>query len=110
LKEGGHSVGESVFTVYFCFLAAAFLFRASSFSLTLIDLSSASASRGFQSLFLTVLVKRSVSAGSFSKASVKRFSASSSVHTSSRASSGQNSTHFGSPSQRSQVTAMPVSG
>jgi hypothetical protein len=31
------------------------------------------------------------------------------VHTSSKASSGQNSTHFGSPSQRSQATAMPVS-
>lgn len=94
---------------YFCFLALAFLFKASSFSLTLIDLSSASASSGFQSLFLTVLVKRSVTAGSFSKASVKRFSASSSVHTSSKASSGQNSTHFGSPAQRSQATAMPVS-
>ena len=110
MKEVGHSVGESAFAVYFCFLAAAFLFRASSFSLTLIDLSSASASRGFQSLFLTVLVKRSVSSGSFSKASVKRVSASSSVHTRSSASSGQNSMHFGSPSQRSQATAMPVSG
>ena len=103
-------ISGNVFAVYFCFFAAAFLFRASSFSLTLIDLSSASASRGFQSLFLTVLVRRSVSSGSFSKASVKRFSASSSVHTSSRASSGQNSMHFGSPSQRSQVRAMPVSG
>jgi len=91
-------------------LAFAFLFRASSFSLTLIDLSSASASRGFQSLFLTVLVKRSVSSGSFSRASLKRFSASSSVHTSSRASSGQNSMHFGSPPHKSQVTAIPVSG
>jgi len=98
-----------IFEVYFCFLAFAFLFKASSFSLTLIDLSSASASRGFQSLFLTILVKRSVSAGSLSKASLKRFSASSSVHTRSKASSGQNSTHFGSPSQRSQATAMPVS-
>jgi hypothetical protein len=91
-------------------LALAFLFRASSFSLTLIDLSSASASRGFQSLFLTVVVKRSVSSGSFSNALLKRFSASSSVHTRSKASSGQNSMHFGSPSQRSQATAMPVSG
>jgi hypothetical protein len=91
-------------------LAVAFLFRASSFSLTFIDLSSASARSGFQSLFLTVFVKRSVSSGSFSRASLKRFSASSSVHTSSRASSGQNSTHFGSPLQRSQVTALPVSG
>jgi hypothetical protein len=89
-------------------LAFAFLFKASSFSLTLIDRSSASAKRGFQSLFFTVLVKRSVSAGSFSRASLKRFSVSSSVHTSSKASSGQNSTHFGSPSQRSQATAMPV--
>ena len=95
---------------YFCFFASAFLFKASSFSLTLTDLSSASASRGFQSLFLTVLVKRSVSAGSFSKASQKRFSASSSVHIRSKASSGQNSTHFGSPLQRSQAIANPVSG
>ncbi len=90
-------------------MAIAFLFKASSFSLTRIDLSSASASRGFQSLFLTMLVRRSVSAGSLSKASLKRFSASSSVHTRSKASSGQNSTHFGSPSQRSHATAMPVS-
>jgi len=90
-------------------LALAFLFKASSFSLTLIDLSSASASKGFQSLFLTMLVKRSVAAGSFSRASLNLFSASSSVHTRSKASSGQNSTHFGSPSQRSQATAMPVS-
>ena len=95
--------------VYFCFLAFAFLFRASSFSLTFMDLSSASTSRGFQSLFLTMFVRRSVSSGSFSRASLKRFSASSSVHTRSRASSGQNSTHFGSPSQRSHATAMPVS-
>jgi len=94
---------------YFCFLAFAFLFRSSSFSLTLIDRSSASASSGFQSLFLTMLVMRSVSAGSFSRASLNRFSASSSVHTSSKASSGQDSTHFGSPLQRSQVTAIPVS-
>ena len=75
----------------------------------LIDLSSASASKGFQSLFLTVSVNRSISAGSFSKAPVNLFSASSSVHMMSRASSGQNSTHFGSPSQRSQATALPVS-
>jgi hypothetical protein len=85
------------------------LFKASSFSLTLMDLSSASASSGFQSLFLTMLVRRSVSAGSFSRALLKRFSASSSVHTKSKASSGQNSTHFGSPSQRSHATATPVS-
>ena len=98
-----------MFAVYFCFLEAAFLLKASSFSLTLIDLSSASASSGFQSLFLTVLVKLSHSAGSFSNASLKRFSASSSVHTSSKASSGQNSTHFGSPPQRSHISAMPVS-
>ena len=90
-------------------MLVAFLLKASSFSLTLIDLSSASASSGFQSLFLTVLVKVSISAGSFSRALLNRPSASSSVHTSSKASSGQNSTHFGSPSQRSQATAMPVS-
>jgi hypothetical protein len=77
---------------------------------TLIALSSASASRGFQSLFLTVVVKRSVSAGSFSIAWLNLSSASSSVDTSSKASSGQNSTHFGSPSQRSQAMAKPVSG
>ena len=86
------------------------MFRASSFSVTFIDLFSASASRGFQSFFLTVLVKRSVSVGSFSRASLNLFSAASSVGTSSRASSGQNSTHLGSPSQRSQAMAMPVSG
>ena len=90
-------------------MALAFLFKASSFSLTLIDLSSASASRGFQSLSLTILVKRSVSAESLSSASLNLFSAPSSVHTSSKASSGQDSTHFGSPLQRSQVTAIPVS-
>ena len=78
--------------------------------MTFIDLFSASASSGFQSLFLTVLVKRSVSAGSFSIASLNLFSASSSVLTVSRASSGQNSTHLGSPSQRSQAMAMPLSG
>jgi hypothetical protein len=94
---------------YFCFLSFAFLLKASSFSLTLIDLSSASARRGFQSLFLTVFVRFSISAGSFSKASLKRVSASSSVHTSSKASSGQNSTHFASPPQRSQAAATPVS-
>ena len=91
-------------------MAFTFLFNASSFSLTLTDLSSASASSGFQSLLFTVLVKRSISVGSFSRASLKRFSASSSVHTSSNASSGQDSTHFGSPLQRSHATAMPVSG
>ena len=94
---------------YFCFLAVAFLFRASSFSVTFIDLFSASAKRGFQSLFLTVVVKRSVSEVSFSKALLNLFSASSSVDISSRASSGQNSTHLGSPSQRSQAMALPVS-
>jgi len=90
-------------------LAFDFLFKSSSFSLTLIDRSSASASSGFQSLFFTMVVKRSVASGSFSRASLNRFSASSSVDTRSRASSGQDSTHFGSPSQRSQVTAIPVS-
>jgi len=91
-------------------LALAFLFNSSSFSVTFIDLSSASASSGFQSLFLTVLVKRSISVGSFSKAPLNRSSASVSVDTISRASSGQNSTHLGSPSQKSQAMAMPVSG
>ena len=41
---------------------------------------------------------------------LKRCSASSSVHTSSMASSGHASMHFGSPLQRSHAMAMPVSG
>jgi len=85
------------------------LFSASSFSVTFMALSSASANRGFHSFFLTAFVKRSVSAGSFSRASLNLLSAASSVETRSRASSGQNSMHFGSPSQRSQAMALPVS-
>ena len=85
------------------------MFSASSFSVTFMALFSASASRGFHSFFLTVFVKRSVSVGSFSRASLNLFSAASSVETRSRASSGQNSMHLGSPSQRSQAMALPVS-
>ncbi len=70
---------------------------------------SASASTGFQSLFLTMLAMRSVSCGRLLMVSLTRFSASSSVATSSNASSGQNSTHWGSPLQRSQATAKPES-
>jgi hypothetical protein len=76
---------------------------------TFMALFSASARSGFHSFFLTVFVRRSVSVGSFSKASLNLFSAASSVETRSRASSGQNSTHSGSPSQRSQAMALPVS-
>jgi hypothetical protein len=70
---------------------------------------SASASKEFHSLFLAMFAKRSVSAGSFSKVALNFLSASSSLETSSKASSGQNSTHCGSPLQRSQATALPVS-
>lgn len=85
------------------------MFSASSFSVTFMALFSASSKRGFHSFFLTVFVKRSVSAGSFSKVSLNLLSAASSVQTRSSASSGQNSMHFGSPSQRSQAMALPVS-
>lgn len=100
---------RSVNYSYFCFLALPFLLRASSFSETFSDRFSASAKIGFQSLFLTIVVMRSVASGNFATVSLMRFSASSSVATSSKASSGQNSTHCGSPSHRSQVTAKPVS-
>ena len=95
---------------YYFFFSRAFLFRASNFSVTFSARFSASASMGFQSLFFTASVRRSVSAGSLSMASVKRFSAASSLVTMSRASSGHASMHFGSPPQRSQATAIPVSG
>jgi len=101
---------------YFCFCATAFLFSASSFSVTFSDRFSAMASSGFQSLFLTVIVNCSVSAGSFSSALLKRFSAASSLSTSSSASSGHASIHWGSRwslgsfgVQRSQAMAFPVS-
>src|SRR3989304_5624295 len=70
---------------------------------------SASASRGFHSFFLTMFVKRSVSAGSFSKASLNLFSAASSVETSSMAFSGQAFTHWAS-SQNLQARAKLNSG
>ena len=70
---------------------------------------SAAASSGFQSLFLTVVVSSSVFAGSWSSASLKRFSAASSESTRSSASSGHASLHFGSPWQRSHAIALPVS-
>lgn len=93
---------------YFCFLAIAFLFKASSFSVIFSDRFSAAAKRGFQSLFLTAVVNCSVCAGSFFSASLKRFSAASSESTISKASSGHASTHFGSPSQRLHAMAFPV--
>jgi len=71
---------------------------------------SASSSMGFQSFFFTASIMRSVSAGSLSIASLKRFSAASSLVTISSASSGHDSMHFGSPLQKSQATAIPVSG
>jgi len=86
------------------------LFIASSFSAVFLALFSASASMLVQSLFLTMLVSLSVSAGNFSRAALHFFSVASSSDTSSNASSGQNSMHFGSPSQRSQVIAMRLSG
>jgi len=49
--------------LYSCFFSHAFLFKASSFSVTFKARFSASASSGFQSLFLTACVSRSVSAG-----------------------------------------------
>jgi len=96
---------------FLCFLIVSFLLRASSFSATFVDRFSASAKIGFQSLLLTVLLMRSVSSGSFAMVSLILFSAASSVSTSSRASSGQNSTHCGCcPLQRSHAVAKPVSG
>lgn len=88
----------------------AFLFSASSFSVTFRARFSASSSNGFHSFFFTASVSRSVSVGSLSIASVKRFSAASSFETISSASSGHASMHFGSPLQKSQATAIPVSG
>ena len=70
---------------------------------------SATANKGFQSLFLTVIVSWSHWAGSFSSAPLKSFSAASSESTISSASSGQASLHFGSPWQRSHAMAFPVS-
>ncbi len=77
--------------------------------MTFSDRFSASARTGFQSLFLTMLLTRSVSSGSFARVSLMRFSAASSVVKRSSASSGQNSMHCGSPLQRSHATAKPVS-
>ena len=70
---------------------------------------SAAARRGFQSLFLTIIVNCSVAAGSLSSASLNSFSAASSESTISSASSGHASLHLGSPWQRSHAMALPVS-
>ena len=92
-----------------CFFANARWFSASSFSATRSERCSAVAIRGFQSFFLTITVNWSACAGSFSRASLKRLSAASSDSTISRASSGQVFMHCGSPSQRLQAMALPVS-
>ena len=94
----------------YCFFARAFLFKASSFSVTFKARFSASASMGFQSFFFTASIMRSVSDGSLSMASVNRFSAASSLVTISRASSGHVSMHLGSPLQKSHAITIPVSG
>ena len=78
-------------------------------SLIFSDLFSAITKSGFQSLFLTSVHNFSDCAGRFARASLKRLSAASSDSTLSKASSGQASTHFGSPQQRSHAMAMPVS-
>ena len=80
-----------------------------SFSVIFSDRFSAVARSGFQSLLLTAAVNFSVCADRFANASLKRFSASSSESTISKASSGHDSTHFGSPSQRLHAMAFPVS-
>jgi len=66
------------------------------------------ASSGCHSLFLICVVSFSVIAGRFSSASLKRLSATSSEWTISNASSGQISTHLGSPSHRLHAIAFPV--
>ena len=60
--------------------------------------------------FLTRLLSLSISEGIFSSAAVHVFSAVPSSDTSCRASSGQESMHFGSPPHRSQAMAMRFSG
>ncbi len=86
------------------------MFRASSFSFVFMARFSACSRRGLKSFFFTASVRRSVSAGSLSIASEKRFSVASSVVTMSSASSGQASLHLGSPPQKSQAMTTPVSG
>lgn len=94
---------------YFCFLAATRLLIASILSAMRSERSSAVAKSGFQSFFLTVAVNCSVCAGRLDRASLKRLSAASSEVTVSSASSGHAWMHLGSPSQRLQAMALPVS-
>jgi len=85
------------------------LFKASSFSVIIVDLFSAIAKKGFQSLSLMLVVIFSICCDSVVRASLKRFSASSSDSTIANASSGQDCRHFGSPWHRSHAIAFPVS-
>lgn len=82
---------------------------ASIFSAMRSERCSADAISGFQSFFLTVAVNWSVCAGSFSRASLKCLSASSSDSTMSSASSGHAWMHLGSPSHRLHAMALPDS-
>jgi hypothetical protein len=94
---------------FFYFFNFAFLFKASSFSVIIVERFSARARNGFQSLFLMLVVIFSICWDRTVNASLKRFSASWSEDTIANASSGQDETHFGSPLQRSHAIAFPVS-
>ena len=82
----------------------------SSFSVVFLALFSASDIMLVHCLFFTASVIFSACDGIFSSAAFHFFSTVSSSETSSRASSGQDSMHLGSPSQRSQAMATRVSG
>jgi len=86
------------------------LLISSSFSLVFKALFSASASRFDHSFFFTISVILSTSLGSSCNAVLHLFSNSVSSDISSRASSGQELTHFGSPPQRSQAMTVVLSG
>ena len=109
----GHDSGEIRLVVQVClgFSGEVFLLlMASSFCVVRFALSSASAIIVAHSFFLTRLFSLSISEGIFSSAAVHVFSAVPSSDTSCRASSGQESMHFGSPPHRSQAMAMRFSG
>ncbi len=101
---------ESYFSLCFSFCSFAFLFSFSRVCVTFSDLFSATASSGFQSLFLAKVDNCSHCIGSFISASLNRLSAASSDSTISKASSGHASLHLGSPSQRLHAMAFPESG
>ena len=86
------------------------LLMVSSFSVVFLALFSASDIMLVHCLFFTVSVIFSACDGIFSSAAFHFFSTVSSSDTSSRASSGQESRQWGSPSQRSQAMATRVSG